>query len=69
MLILEEQLRRTGRHVAGEDFTLADIVLGLSTNRWLSTPIEHPDCPAILAWFDRLAGRPGFRKHCRNGVP
>jgi glutathione S-transferase len=69
MRILEDQLRRTGRHVAGEDFTLADIVLGLSTNRWLSTPIERPDCPAIRAWYDGMAGRPGFREHCRNGTP
>jgi glutathione S-transferase len=40
MQMLDAQLSKTGAYVAGNAFTLADIVLGLSTNRWLSTPME-----------------------------
>lgn len=70
MGILERQLQRTGMYVTGEQFTLADVVLGLSANRWSSTPMERPDYPAVAAYLERLAQRPGdgFARHCRNGV-
>ena len=69
MGILEGQLGKTGAYAAGVDFSLADIVLGLSANRWLMTPIVRPDLPAIHAWLERLALRPGFAEFCANGVP
>ena len=69
MAILERQLAKTGAFVAGSSFTLADIVIGLSVNRWLMTPIERPDYPAIDEYFRRLAQHPGFLKHCCNGLP
>ncbi|MHA6179783.1 glutathione S-transferase family protein [Pseudomonas mohnii] len=69
MGILEHQLVTTKAYVAGPTFTLADIVIGLSVNRWLMTPIERPDYPAIDEYFRRLAQHPGFLKHCCNGLP
>ena len=69
MTILEAQLQRTGAHAAGSAFTLADIVLGLATHRWYSTPMERPALPAVQAYYDRLTEREGFRLHGRNGVP
>jgi glutathione S-transferase len=54
---------------AGASFTLADIVLGLSINRWLMTPIERPDYPALAAYYARLGTRPGFAAFCGNGIP
>jgi glutathione S-transferase len=54
---------------AGASFTLADIVLGLSINRWLLTPLERPDYPALAAYYQRLHGRAGFAAYCGNGVP
>ncbi|MBA5776285.1 glutathione S-transferase N-terminal domain-containing protein [Stappia sp. F7233] len=68
MRILDAQLTSTGAYVAGESFTLADIVLALSTNRWEQTPMERPGLPAIAAWMDRLSSRPGFAEYCRNGI-
>jgi glutathione S-transferase len=69
MGILEGQLEKAGDFVAGPAFTLADIGLGLSVNRWFMTPIERPDLPLVQAYYDRLATRSGFRRHGRNGMP
>ena len=66
--ILENQLQRTGAFAAGETFTLADVVLGLSVNRWKMTPFDKPDVPAIEAWFERLNQRPAFLRHGNNGM-
>lgn len=69
MQILDTQLARTGAYVAGHSFTLADVVLGLSANRWYMTPMERPDLPAVNSWFERLSQRPAFMLHGRNGTP
>ena len=68
MGILEGQLAKTGAYVAGQDFSLADVVLGLSLNRWLMTPMERPDYPAIEAWAELLRQRTGCREFCTNGT-
>jgi glutathione S-transferase len=67
--IIEARLAATGAHVAGERFTLADIVIGLSLNRWSMTPMARPDYPQVAAYLARLAERPGYRAWCANGVP
>lgn len=69
MGILDAQLRKTGAYVAGADFTLADIVLGLSANRWLMTPMDRPDYPHVAAWLARLDAREACRLYGRNGTP
>jgi glutathione S-transferase len=69
MLVLERQLEKSGDFVTGAAFTLADIGLGLSANRWFMTPIERPALPRVEAYYDRLNERPGFRLHGRNGTP
>ena len=67
--ILDRQLASTGAYVAGEAFSLADVVLGLSVNRWILSPIERPQCPAVLDYYERLSKRAGFRAFGRNGHP
>jgi glutathione S-transferase len=67
--MLEARLAATRAHVAGEHFTLADIVIGLSLNRWAMTPMVRPDYPHVAAYLARLAERPGYRAWCANGVP
>ncbi len=69
MGILDAQLARTQAFAAGPAFTLADIVLGLATNRWRLVPMERPSLPHVDAWFARLAARPGFQHHGCNGTP
>jgi len=66
--ILDARLAATQAFVAGADFTLADIPIGLSVNRWLMTPIERPALPAVQAYYERLSARPTFLKHDRIGV-
>lgn len=69
MAMLEAQLQRTGAHAVGAAFTLADIVLGLATHRWYSTPMARPNLPAVQAYYERLSERPAFMQHGRNGMP
>ncbi|MEE7560914.1 M24 family metallopeptidase [Xanthomonas sp. Kuri4-2] len=69
MAILDAQLQQTGAFVAGADFTLADIVVGLSTQRWYASPIERPALPAVADYYARLGTRPGFQRHGCNGLP
>jgi glutathione S-transferase len=69
MQILDRQLAATGAYVAGDMFTLADIPIGLSVNRWFETPFEHPDLPAVRAYYERLSKRRAFCLHGRNGTP
>jgi glutathione S-transferase len=69
MAVLDGQLQKTGAFVTGNRFTVADIVLGLSTHRWFMTPLERPALPAVTDYYERLSQRPAFRAHGRNGVP
>jgi len=66
---LERQLAKTGGFVGGSTFSLADIPIGLSVNRWFGTPFDHPALPAVSDYFERLAECPGFAAHCKNGLP
>jgi glutathione S-transferase len=69
MTILDEQLQTTRAFATGARFTLADIVLGLSTHRWFMTPMQRPALPAVADYYERLSERPAFLAHGRNGVP
>ena len=72
MAMLDAQLRKTGAFVTGARFTLADVVLGLSLNRWLMTPIASNArlaLPTLAAYHERLLERPGYRLHGANGTP
>lgn len=69
MRILDRQLAGTGAYVAGSQFTLADIPIGLSVNRWFETPFEHPHLPAVRDYYERLSERPAYHLHGRNGTP
>ncbi|SDE00602.1 glutathione S-transferase [Cupriavidus sp. YR651] len=69
MAVIEGQLERTGGFIAGASFTLADIPIGLSVNRWLETPLAHEGFPATLAYMERMRRQPGYADYCRNGTP
>ncbi|WP_317202056.1 glutathione S-transferase [Janthinobacterium sp.] len=69
MAILERHLQAGAEYVTGDAFTLADVVLGLSVNRWFMTPMKRPDYPAVAAYYERLSRRAGFLQYGRNGTP
>jgi len=69
MALLDARLARTGAFVCGPVFTLADVVLGLSTQRWRATPMAHAELPAVTAYMRRLGQRPGFAEFVDNGMP
>ena len=69
MGLLEAHLAQGGDYVAGAAFSLADVVLALSTHRWRKTPMDaRPDYPAIAAWVARLQTRPGYRAWCPDDI-
>ena len=61
--LLEQRLAHTGSHICGDCFTLADIVIGVSVNRWFQAPIDRPDLPKLRAYFERLLQRPAARRY------
>lgn len=55
--VLEQRLARS-EFVAGDEFTIADIAIGVSSHRWFSAPIaERPVFPAVRAHYERMLAR------------
>jgi glutathione S-transferase len=68
IVILEGQLDRTRAFIAGDGFTLADIVIGLSAHRWFGTPMVKPQAPRAKAYLERLKIRPCFTAHANEAL-
>jgi glutathione S-transferase len=69
MQLLDAQLARGDGYVVGADFSLADIVLGLSAHRWRMTPMQRPALPFVSAWLERLQQRESFLRHASQTLP
>lgn len=69
MGMLEQHLAQGKTYIAGATFSLADVVIGLSLNRWLMTPFVRPDYPRLQGYWQRLKQRPGFLLYGANGLP
>lgn len=69
MSLLDSRLAETGAFVAGTGFTLADVVIGLSTHRWLSSPTDRPALANLAAYAERLRERPAFRALATPELP
>lgn len=61
LTILDAHLRGN-EYVAGPSLTMGDIALGSIVYRWLQLEIERPDLPSLLAWHERLEGRPAYKR-------
>ena len=70
MKLLDDHLIANGPYMLGEDFTLADIPMGLVVNRWFSlAELKRPENPALSRYYEILTERPAFCAHGRNGLP
>jgi glutathione S-transferase len=67
--IVDAELARSGGHICGPDFSLADIPIGLSIHRWRSLPAAKPSLAHAEGYYDRLCERDGFRRFGRDGGP
>ena len=69
MDILEAQLGRTEGFVAGGQFTIADIAIGLSVHRWFSLPAEKKAMPVTWEYYERLKGREAGARWMGEATP
>ena len=51
------------RYLAGDDFSLADVVLGHILYRYFDIDIERAELQHLRAYYNRLTQRPQYRKH------
>jgi glutathione S-transferase len=57
-----DALLATRPYVAGEAFTLADIVTGCAAHRWLALPVRREPRPHLARWYAALKSRPASRQ-------
>jgi glutathione S-transferase len=50
------------RHLTGDGFTVADIVVGCAAHRWLNLPVERAPRKNLERWYAELKARPGAQK-------
>jgi glutathione S-transferase len=58
-----EALLGSRRYIEGDQFTIADIVLGAFARRWFGVEgVTRPKLPNLERWFALISERPGFKK-------
>jgi glutathione S-transferase len=65
--VVDAQLARSGGHICGPRFSLADISIGLSIHRWRSMPADKPHFANVDRYHERLCERAGFCQYGRDG--
>ena len=50
-------------YVAGQTFTIGDIVVGVTVNRWYGLDVQRPRLANVEAYYARLQQRPAFKRH------
>ena len=60
--IVEDEVKERP-FLAGDQLSLAEIVLGTQIYRWFTFSIERPELPNLRRWYDRMRERPGFKAH------
>ncbi|MES1924421.1 glutathione S-transferase-like protein [Salinisphaera sp. T31B1] len=65
MQLLESHLSEHD-YIAGHAFSMGDIPLGATVNRWLKLDIARPSTPALTAWEQRLSQRPAYTDTVRS---
>jgi len=61
-LQVREQCLADRSYVAGQNFTMGDIVVGVTVYRWYGLEVKRPRLVNIEAYYARLQQRPAFKK-------
>lgn len=64
--VLDRQLAKSA-HVAGDDYTIADMACFPWVQTWKAQEIPLGDFPALGAWYERMKQRPALRKGMELG--
>ncbi len=54
--------------MAGDDFTMGDIPVGIYAYRWYRFDIERKRLANVERWYDALTGRRAFETHVMVGL-
>ena len=60
--VLDAQLARTGAHVAGDEYSIADMAIFPWVRIWRAQQVPLEDFPRVKAWYERLRQRPAVRR-------
>jgi glutathione S-transferase len=60
--IVDERLAHN-EFLAGKNFTIGDIPLGVWVYRWFKLPIERPQLYHLSRWYAELEKRPAYQKY------
>jgi glutathione S-transferase len=69
MELLDAQLSDQRDYVTGDQFSLADVGLGLAVQRWKLTPIARPETIYVDAYAKRLADRTAAKRWIATDIP
>ena len=69
MRMADEQIARSGGFLANGRFSLADIVVALSTHRWMLTPFDKPDFAAVKEHYAKMQSRPAGKPYLGATTP
>ena len=50
-------------YIAGKNFSIGDIGLGVFVHRWHQFPIERGNLPNLAGYYERLKARPAYARH------
>jgi glutathione S-transferase len=62
---MDAQLSKT-TYLAGDDFTIGDIPLGITAYRWFVMDMERENYPNLKRWYDLLTTRKAFQDAIMN---
>jgi len=65
--ILDQHLKDR-QYVAGDEFTMGDIPVGIMVYRWFNLDIKRAPLSALEAWYKRLLAREAFVKTVAIGL-
>lgn len=69
MELLDAQLSDQRNYITGDQFSLADVALGLAIQRWKLTPIDRPETMYVNAYAKRLADRAAAKQWIATDIP